>query len=99
MSTSTPTVRVGVIGFGQWGPNHVRNFGQMDGCEVVRVCDASEARLKAAQKFQRGIATTTNAAEITQAKDIDAVVVATPTSSHYGLVKAALKAGKDVLCE
>jgi predicted dehydrogenase len=97
-SPATP-LRIGVIGFGQWGPNHVRNFSGMDGVEVVRVCDGAEARLKAAQKFLRGVAVTTNAAEITNAADIDAVVVATPTSSHYALVKAALEAGKDVLCE
>jgi predicted dehydrogenase len=99
MSSSPSTIRVGVIGFGQWGPNHVRNFSQHDGCEVVRVCDASDARLQAAQKFLRGVATTKNAADITQAPDIDAVVVATPTSTHHALVKAALEAGKDVLCE
>ena len=96
---STNTVRVGVIGFGQWGPNHVRNFSNLDNVEVVRVCDASEARLQVAQKFLRGVATTTNPTEITQAADIDAVVVATPTASHYELVKAALLANKDVLCE
>jgi predicted dehydrogenase len=99
MSSATPPIRVGVIGFGQWGPNHVRNFSGMDGVEVVRVCDASEARLKAASKFLRGVATTSNAADITSAADIDAVVVATPTSTHHALVKAALEAGKDVLCE
>ena len=99
MSSSSTPVRVGVIGFGQWGPNHVRNFSTMDGVEVIRVCDGSEARLKAAQKFLRGVAVTTDASQITQAADIDAVVVATPTSTHYALVKAALEAGKDVLCE
>lgn len=97
---STPsTVRVGVIGFGQWGPNHVRNFSLLDGVEVVRIADASEARLKAAQKFLRGVAVTTNAADVIAAPDIDAVIVATPTGTHYDLVKAALLAGKDVLCE
>jgi len=99
MSTPSATLRIGVIGFGQWGPNHVRNFSMLEGCEVVRVADASSARLKVAQKFLRGVATTTNAAEITQAADVDAVVVATPTSTHFALVKEALEAGKDVLCE
>lgn len=99
MSTPSSTVRVGVIGFGQWGPNHVRNFSQFDGCEVVRVCDSSDARLGAAQKFLRGVAVTKDSAEITGAADIDAVVVATPTNTHFALVKAALVAGKDVLCE
>ena len=99
MSSTPSTLRIGVIGFGQWGPNHVRNFSQQDGCEVVRVCDSSDARLQAAGKFLRGVATTKVAAEITQATDVDAVVVATPTGTHYALVKEALEAGKDVLCE
>ena len=92
-------MRIGVIGFGQWGPNHVRNFSTLDGCEVVRVCDASDARLTAAKKFLRGVAVTKTSADITDATDIDAVVVATPTNTHFALVKAALTAGKDVLCE
>lgn len=96
---TSDTVRVGVIGFGQWGPNHVRNFSNADNVEVVRICDAAESRLKAAQKFLRGVAVTMNPDEVTQAPDIDAVVIATPTASHYELVKAALLAGKDVLCE
>lgn len=99
MLSSSSTVRVGVIGFGQWGPNHVRNFSQQEGVEVVRVCDASEARRAAAQRFLRGLQVTGDAGEIIAARDIDAVVIATPTSSHHGLVRAALEAGKDVLCE
>jgi predicted dehydrogenase len=71
----------------------------MDGVEVVRVSDSSEARLAVALKFLRGVAVTTDAAAITHAADIDAVVVATPTGTHFTLVKAALEAGKDVLCE
>lgn len=63
------------------------------------MCDAADARLKAAQRFLRGVATTKNSGEITQAADIDAVVIATPTGTHYDLVKTALASGKDVLCE
>jgi len=99
MSTPSSPVRIGVVGFGQWGPNHVRNFSLIEGVEVVRVCDASPARQAAAQKFLRGVAVTANADEVTRAADIDAVVVATPTAAHYALVKAALESGKDVLCE
>ena len=65
MSADHPPVRVGVVGFGQWGPNHVRNFSQMEGVEVVRVCDASEARRTAAQRFIRGLAVTGDTAAIT----------------------------------
>ncbi|HTL67696.1 MAG TPA: Gfo/Idh/MocA family oxidoreductase [Lacunisphaera sp.] len=99
MSSSPTPVRIGVIGFGQWGPNHVRNFQMIDGAEVVRVGDSSETRLKAARKLFRDVQFTTSAADITHAKDVDAVVIATPTGTHHALVKAALEAGKDVLCE
>jgi predicted dehydrogenase len=99
MSSSPSTVRVGIIGFGQWGPNHVRAFRGIDGCDAVRVCDTSAARLGLARKQFRDIDTTTETTAITLASDVDAVVVATPVQSHFGLVKQALEAGKDVLCE
>lgn len=99
MPSFSSTTRVGVIGFGQWGPNHVRNFSQQDGVEVVRVCDASEPRRAVAQRFLRGLQVTDNAGDVIGARDIDAVVIATPTSTHHGLAKAALEAGQDVLCE
>jgi predicted dehydrogenase len=92
-------LRIGVIGFGQWGPNHVRSFNSIEDCEVRRVCDASPARLALARKQFRDVELTTDPAEITRAADIDAVVVATPVQSHVPLVQQALQAGKDVLCE
>lgn len=98
MSTSS-TVRIGVIGFGQWGPNHVRHFRAIDDCDVVRVCDTSAARLGLARKQFRGLDTTSDPTAITLAPDVDAVIVATPVQSHFALVKQALEAGKDVLCE
>lgn len=98
--TDTPSsVRVGVIGFGQWGPNHVRNFCAIEDCTVVRVCDLSTARLGLVRKQFRDLETTTEPTAITQAADIDAVVVATPVQTHFALVQQALEAGKDVLCE
>lgn len=99
MSTPSSSVRVGVIGFGQWGPNHVRNFRLIDDCEVVRICDAAAGRLSLAKKQFRELDTTTDPAAITLAPDIDAVVVATPVQTHFALVQQALEAGKDVLCE
>ncbi|HUR59320.1 MAG TPA: Gfo/Idh/MocA family oxidoreductase [Opitutaceae bacterium] len=99
MTASPSTVRVGVIGFGQWGPNHVRNFCAIDDCTVMRVCDMSPARLGIVRKQFRGLDTTSDATAITQAADIDVVIVATPVQTHFELVKQALEAGKDVLCE
>ena len=99
MNVSSSTVRVGVIGFGQWGPNHVRSFRSIDDRDVVRVCDASSARLGLVRKQFRDLATTTDATAITQAPDVDAVVIATPVQHHFALARQALEAGKDVLCE
>jgi predicted dehydrogenase len=99
MSTLLPPVRVGVIGFGQWGPNHVRNLSMMEGVEVRRVCDSAESRLQTARTLFRHALCTSNPRDILDAPDIDAVVIATPTSTHFPLVSAALQAGKDVLCE
>lgn len=99
MTRSSSNVRIGVIGFGQWGPNHVRNFRAIDDCDVVRVCDTLPARLDLVRKQFRDIETTSDPTAITLATDIDAVIVATPVQSHFALVKQALEAGKDVLCE
>ncbi len=99
MALSPTPVRIGVIGLGHWGPNHVRILRLLDGCEVVRICDSSEARLAPARKQFPGIETTQDPRLITEAADIDAVVVATPVQTHFELVRAALNAGKDVLCE
>ncbi len=99
MTSPPPPVRLGVIGFGQWGPNHVRNFRLVPGCEVVRVCDALPGRLDLARQQFPDLATTVDPSAITQSADIDAVVVATPVHTHFALVRDALDAGKDVLCE
>lgn len=99
MNSASSTGRIGVIGFGQWGPNHVRSFGSIEGCEVRRVCDSAPARLTLARKQFRDVELTTDPTAITLAADIDAVVVATPVQTHVALVKQALEAGKDVLCE
>jgi predicted dehydrogenase len=99
MASNPTPLRIGVIGLGQWGPNHVRNLRSVEGCAVVRICDTSEARLVLARKQFPGVETTREPSSVTQGADIDAVVVATPVQAHYPLVRAALEAGKDVLCE
>ena len=99
MAMSKTALRVGVIGFGQWGPNHVRNFSRIEGCTLIRVCDSSEKRLALARKQFPGVETTRNPRGITGAPDIDAVVVATPVQSHFELVRESLRVGKHVLCE
>jgi predicted dehydrogenase len=92
-------IRVGVIGHGYWGPNLVRNFMLAPGSIVTRVCDLREERLTPLQKFYPGLKTCTRAADMINDPEIDAVVIATPVSSHFELTLAALQAGKHVLVE
>ena len=92
-------IRVGVIGYGYWGPNLVRNFMLAPGSAVTRVCDLREERLAPLQKQYPGLKTCTSAHELINDPDVDAVVIATPVSSHFELTLAALQAGKHVLVE
>jgi predicted dehydrogenase len=92
-------IKVGVIGYGYWGPNLVRNFMAAPDSVVARVCDLREERLAPLQKLYPGIKTCGNSTALINDPQIDAVVIATPVSSHFDLALAALKAGKHVLVE
>lgn len=92
-------IRIGVAGCGHWGPNHIRNFGNLEQSEVPVCCDVNPERLKAVKKMFPGIETMTAYEEMVKRNDIDAVVVSTPVRFHYHIAKAALEQGKDVLCE
>jgi predicted dehydrogenase len=92
-------LRVGVIGYGYWGPNIVRNFHTNECAEVTLVSDKSarvEARLK---KAHPSIPFTTDAREILESPTIDVVAVVTPVWAHFELAKAALENGKHVFVE
>ena len=92
-------IRIGVIGYGYWGPNLVRNFFENNSCEIKTVADFKPERLVSLKKQYPSIFTTTDAEEIFQDKNIEAVVIATPISTHYALAKKALEANKHVLVE
>lgn len=92
-------IRVGVIGYGYWGPNLVRNFVAAPGSAVARVCDLRKERLSSLGKIYPGLKTCSDANELINDRNIDAVVIATPVSSHFELAMTALKAGKHVLVE
>ena len=93
------TVRVGVIGYGYWGPNIVRNLHSLEHCQVVAVCDKNAAALKRAAKSYPGVYLTTDFAEVLKSPDIDAVAIITPVWTHFDLAKAALENGKHVFVE
>jgi predicted dehydrogenase len=92
-------IRVVVIGAGHWGPNLINNFHTHQRSEVACVVDRDEARLERVSTRFPDIAVATDAQPLLADPSVDAVVIATPTSTHYPLVKAALEAGKHVLVE
>ncbi len=92
-------IRVGVIGYGYWGPNIVRNFQQTEGSRVVAVCDKSDKSLRRAQQAYPELRVNSNADDLLTATDIDAIAVVTPVWTHFELAKKALENGKHVFVE
>src|SRR5438046_8095792 len=94
-----PVLRVGVVGYGYWGPNVVRNLHSLDSCEVVAVCDKNEVVLRRARRQYPTIQMTTEISDILTSPDIDAVAIVTPVWTHFPLAKLALENGKHVFLE
>ena len=94
-----PQINVGVVGFGYWGPNLVRNFHSLPDCRVNAVCDASERRLKHLHSLYPGIQGIPDFQAFLSSSKLDAVIVATPVRSHFPLAKASLLAGKHTFIE
>jgi predicted dehydrogenase len=90
-------IHVGVIGYGYWGPNFVRNFQELPGATVDVVCDSDPARLAVAQKRYPHLRATRDAEDLLRNPALDLVAVMTPISTHFNLTKAALEAGKHVV--
>ncbi len=92
-------MRAAVVGLGYWGPNLVRNLHELEGAEVAYVCDLREDALAKISRRYPSVATTTSYADVLADPAVDAVVIATPVSSHHPLAVAALDAGKHVFVE
>src|SRR6202162_1066314 len=92
-------IKFGVVGYGYWGPNVVRNLDQFDGSEVVAVCDKSPAARKRIHKSYPHIGVVSETADMLSSTEIDAVAIVTPVWTHYELTKAALENGKHVFVE
>ena len=92
-------LRVGVIGLGYWGPNYARVLSELPAADLVAACDLSEDAISPLAARYPAARMGRDPRTILEADDVDAVVVATPTSTHYALTRAALDAGKHVLCE
>jgi predicted dehydrogenase len=92
-------IRVGVIGYGYWGPNIVRNFHGQDRSRVVAVCDKSSKSLDRVRAAFPDMKTTSDCNELLTSPDIDVVAVVTPVWTHFELAKMALENGKHVFVE
>jgi predicted dehydrogenase len=95
----TDTVRFGVIGYGYWGPNVVRNLDQLEQVDVMGVCDVSASARQRAQKAFPHLDVSADPAALLSSPDIDAIAVVTPVWTHYELAKSALENGKHVFVE
>jgi predicted dehydrogenase len=94
-----PNLNIGVIGYGYWGPNIVRNFFATSGCTVKMVADGRPERLSLLARVFPSIQGVKDAEDLISCADIDAVVIATPVFTHFALAKRALMAGKHILIE
>lgn len=93
------TINVGVIGYGYWGPNIVRNFHNASNATVVSVCDLNPKSLERVRRSYPSVGVTTDPDDILNNPAIDAVAIVTPVSHHFPLAKKALENGKHVFVE
>src|SRR5215470_14100700 len=93
------SIGVGVVGYGYWGPNLVRNFANAEGAQIVSICDQDQARLAMAKRRHPGVVVANEFRELLRDGRVDAIVIATPVHTHFELALSALKAGKHVLVE
>jgi predicted dehydrogenase len=93
------TIRLGIVGYGYWGPNLLRNFAECADVSVRACAELLPDRRALAQQRHPGIAVTADADALLTDPALDAVVIATPVSTHYALARTALEHGKHVLVE
>ncbi len=92
-------IKIGIIGYGYWGPNLVRNFNGNNNFQIVKVAESRHERLNLMQKNYPSVSISTNPDDIIKDNSIDAVAIATPVFTHFQLAKAALENGKHLLLE
>ena len=86
-------MNLGVIGYGYWGPNLIRNFAELEGVDVKWCADKRPDRCALAKKRYPSIASTAQAEEVLDDPEVNAVVIATPVSTHHPLARQALERG------
>lgn len=92
-------VRLGLVGFGYWGPNYAKSISAIDGAQLTWIADVSDAALARARELYPQARLTQDVRELCAASDCDAVIIVAPTSLHDELARLAMTAGKAVLVE
>ncbi|MCB1182009.1 Gfo/Idh/MocA family oxidoreductase [bacterium] len=92
-------IKTGVIGCGYWGPNLIRNLNAQSECDLAYISDLDEARLRQVGLLYPGTTKTTDYTEILRDPEVEAVIVATPMSTHFKLGMEVLQAGKHLFLE
>ena len=92
-------INVGIVGYGYWGPNLVRNFSETPGATVAAVADVDTTKLAIVQRRYPAVKATTDFQDLLADSSIDAIAIATPVSTHFELGMAVLRAGKHLWLE
>jgi predicted dehydrogenase len=92
-------INIGIIGYGYWGPNLVRNFAETSGARVAAVADLDKTKLQLVERRFPLVKTTTSFHDLLADSAIDAIAIATPVGTHFELGMAALRAGKHLWLE
>jgi predicted dehydrogenase len=92
-------INIGIIGYGYWGPNLVRNFMEVPDVRVAAVADLDKAKLALVERRYPTVKTSTNLHDLLTDTAIDAIAIATPVSTHFELGMATLRAGKHLWLE
>src|SRR5215469_15914103 len=91
-------IKIALAGAGYWGPNLARVANQSNRCELSAICDANPANLSKLSKQYPASKPHSSFEELLES-DVDAIMIATPISTHYDLAKRALESGKHVFVE
>ena len=92
-------IKIGIIGYGYWGPNVVRNFLSTKGAQIISICDINKDALNKARKNYPKLEMVSDSTEILTSSEIDAVAIVTPVYTHFELAKKAIENGKHIFVE
>ena len=92
-------IKIGIIGYGYWGPNVVRNFLSTKGAQIISICDINKDALNKARKNYPKLEMVSDSSEILTSSEIDAVAIVTPVYTHFELAKKAIENGKHIFVE